>query len=144
MVGEGGEGPLRVVVDPNVLVSAAISDGISRRVVQLAAAGGFRMVVCPHLLDELHRVLQREKFTEYRTREELDRFERNVGLLVVTMPDPEVIEAVTNDPDDDYLVALARERAAELICSGDNDFDDVTWPEIVTPGQLVRQLTTGT
>lgn len=143
MVGEGGEGALRVVVDPNVLVSAAISDGISRRVVRLAAAGGFRMVACPHLLDELHRVLQREKFTKYRTREELDRFERDVFLLAVTVQDPEVIEAVTHDPDDDYLVALARERGADMICSGDHDFDDVTWPEIVTPGRFVRQLTIG-
>lgn len=143
MVREGGDGRLRVVVDPNVLVSAAISDGMSRRVVQLAAAGGFRVIACPHLLDELHRVLQREKFTKYRTREELDRFERDVGLLAVTVPDPEVIEALTDDPDDDYLVALAPERGAELICSGDHDFDDVTWPEIVTPGRFVRLLTAG-
>lgn len=90
MLGESGGRPLRVVIDPNVFVSAAISNGASRRIVQLAAAGGFQMVACPRLLDELGGVLRREKFEKHRTREDLDRFERIGGQVEVVQPGVEV------------------------------------------------------
>lgn len=143
MAGEDRGHPLRVVIDPNVFVSAAISHGASRRITEVAAAGGFQMIACPRLLDELHRVLQREKFLKYRSREQLDRFVRDIELLVVVKPDPESIEPVTRDPDDDYLVALARQHSANRICTGDHDFDDVTWPTVTTPGELLRHLASG-
>jgi predicted nucleic acid-binding protein len=54
--------PLRVVIDMNVLGSAAIADGAPRRIVELVAAGAVRMVTCPRLHDELEGVLARERF----------------------------------------------------------------------------------
>jgi predicted nucleic acid-binding protein len=44
---------LRVVVDPNVLVSAAIASGNPSRVVELASAGLITLVESPRPLDGL-------------------------------------------------------------------------------------------
>lgn len=41
--------------------------------------------------------------------------------------DPIDIAAHTRDPDDDYLVALAREHNADYIVTGDKDL--LEWPE---------------
>jgi uncharacterized protein len=40
------------------------------------------------------------------------------------LADPIQIEPLLRDPDDDYLVALAREAGAEAIVSGDKDLLD--------------------
>lgn len=100
------------------------------------------MVACPRLLDELGGVLHRRKFEKYRSREDLDRFERQIRLLVVVLPDPKTIEPLTRDAADDYLVALALEQDVDLICSGDHDFDNVVSPAVVTPGELLQNLMT--
>lgn len=112
---------LAVVVDPNVLVSAVITDGVSRQVLDLAALGVYRLVACPRLLAELQNVLMRDKFLRWRTREQLDRFVVDIELLADLNPDPVDIQAATSDPDDDYLVALAVGARADLMCSGDSD-----------------------
>jgi predicted nucleic acid-binding protein len=96
---------LRVVIDPNVLVSAAIADGAPRRVVELVAAGAVRMVTCPRLHDELEGVLARDRFLRWRTRDQLDRF---VVDMAHRLPDPTDVPAVSGDPNDDYLIALFR------------------------------------
>lgn len=42
----------------------------------------------------------------------------------VEYEDPKEIEALLRDPDDDYLVALARMTGAEKIITGDRDLLD--------------------
>ncbi|HET8930209.1 MAG TPA: putative toxin-antitoxin system toxin component, PIN family [Acidimicrobiales bacterium] len=129
-----------MVVDPNVLVSAAISNGVSRQLVDLASTGVYQLIVCPQVLDELHRVLQRDRFLKWRTRAQLDQFEADIGLLAKGEPDPTDVPVATRDPGDDYLVALALAARAHFICTGDHDFDDVGKPEVIAPGDLLREL----
>ena len=99
-----------------MLVSAAITRGTARSVVELAAGGSYVMVVCPHLVDELTVVLGRDRFLRWRTREQLDRFVADIVALADHTGDPDVVAAVTRDPNDDYLVALAVNSAA-VICT---------------------------
>lgn len=131
---------LRVVVDPNVLVSAAIARGNPYRVVELASGGLITLVASPRLLDELRGVLARDKFLRWRTREELDRFVANIELLVEPAADPVDVPAVSRDPNDDYLVALADECGADVLCSGDLDLQDVIGTVVRTPAELVREV----
>ncbi len=112
---------LRVVVDPNVLVSAAIAGGNPLRVVELASGGLIGLVASPRLLDELRGVLARDKFLRWRTREQLDRFVAAIEVLVEAVPDASEVPAVSRDPNDDYLVALAAGASADVLCSGDRD-----------------------
>jgi putative PIN family toxin of toxin-antitoxin system len=131
---------LRVVVDPNVLISAAIAGGNPQRVVELASYGVIRLVACPLLLDELETRLARDKFLRWRTREQLTRFAADVRALAETAPNPAEIPAVTRDPNDDYLVALAHAAGANGLCSGDADLRAVSGLTVWTPAELVRYV----
>jgi putative PIN family toxin of toxin-antitoxin system len=57
---------LRVVIDPNVFVSAAITpDGVPAQIVRAALAREFDLVVSPVLIGELVDVLARPKLRQY-------------------------------------------------------------------------------
>ena len=117
---------MRVVLDPNVIVSALRSRGttaaIWRRWLEDDA---YTPIVCPMLLAELEGVLTREKFATIgpqTVRLTIDRL-RTDGAPA---NDPVVVPGVTSDPDDDYLVALARENNADGIVSGDPHLHDAS------------------
>lgn len=135
---------MRVVLDANVYVSAAIQTGPSHRIVQQAMSSpGFNAVMCPALLGEIADVLRRPRL---RKRIDLDaarRFLDNIAALIDMVPDPEDVVPATRDPSDDYLVALAREHNADYIVTGDKDL--LEWdkqrPPVVSPAELeIRYL----
>ena len=51
---------------------------------------------------------------------------------------------ISPDPDDDYLIALARAAGADYIVSGDSDLLDLTdpHPPVLTPRQFLNVLDT--
>ena len=111
----------RAVLDPNVLVSALISPtGPSARLLLELRAGGFELVISPQLLTELDDVLHREKFRRYATEDEVDAYLdvlRRESILVED-PDP-APEPIGDDPEDEYLIALARAARVDALVSGD-------------------------
>jgi putative PIN family toxin of toxin-antitoxin system len=112
----------RAVLDPGVLVSALITPtGRPAKLLVAAQAGSFDLIVSPLLLDELERVLRREKFRRYVDLDGvtayLDLLRRDAQLAA----DPETPPPIRcEDPDDDYLIALAHSQHAALV-SGDSD-----------------------
>jgi uncharacterized protein len=125
-----------------VLVAAVLTDGVARRVVEAGALGRFTMVVCPSLLDELAGVLARPRFERWRSRGELDEFVMAVGRVALGVPDPEQIPQVLRDPNDDYLVALARSADCSSLCSRDHDLLDASLADVdvLSPAELLRRL----
>ncbi|MGH8998395.1 MAG: putative toxin-antitoxin system toxin component, PIN family [Acidimicrobiia bacterium] len=124
---------LRAVVDPNVLVSAAITPaGTVSRVVSRAFAR--RFVVCPHLLAELEEVLHRPAFRQYITVEDVGELVEAVARVGEPHEDPEVISA-SRDPKDDYLIALAAQAQVDRLVTGDGYLHAVPDPPctVVTP-----------
>ncbi len=110
---------LLVVLDPNVLVSAALSPaGAPAELIRRWLAGEFELVVSPVLLDELRRVLADPKIADQISAEDAVALVKLLEREAETEPDPERPRIVLDDPDDDYLVALALTRGAALI-SGD-------------------------
>ncbi|MGH8909747.1 MAG: hypothetical protein ACRD0K_25460 [Egibacteraceae bacterium] len=64
--------------------------------------------------------------------------------MAVLGEDPEEHPAVTADPDDDYLVALAAAAHAALLVSGDHHLTDLKCfgdVRIVTPRGFFEELT---
>lgn len=133
--------PLRVVFDPNVLVSAAIAGGAPRRLVDLATAGTIVMISCPQLQREFETVLARDNFVRWRSREGLDRFVAGIRRLAHPADDPTNISKVTRDPNDDYLIALYHSTEADILCSGDHDLHAVKGIEVLTPRDLLDRIT---
>lgn len=135
---------LKVVIDPGVLVSAALTGGgPPDRLLGSWVAGDLDVVACPHLLGELERVLQREKFRPFLPSEEADRFVEAVGRAATIRSDPVVQHGATPDPKDDYLPSLAGEAAVDYLVSGNTKHlapDLTVHPPVVTPAQLFDLL----
>jgi putative PIN family toxin of toxin-antitoxin system len=61
-----GDSPRRVVIDPNVFVSATITpDGALGRIISVIDTGALVPVVTQHLVDEVVDVLGRPKLSKY-------------------------------------------------------------------------------
>lgn len=113
---------LRVVIDPNVVVSAAISpEGVTGRLIRLGLAGQFRMIVCPMLLDEAREVFGRPKLRRFVTLAAALELLADIEGAAESYPDTGMIEATSRDRHDDYLIALANESDADRLISGDAD-----------------------
>lgn len=84
----------------------------------------FEAVVCPKLISEFRKGLGNPYFQERFDSAHLAEIVAGVEEATVERGDPIEIEAVLRDPDDDYLVALAREAKAEAIVTGDHDLLD--------------------
>jgi putative PIN family toxin of toxin-antitoxin system len=135
---------LRAVADVNVLVSAARTpNGLCGRLLEAAIDGRWRPVISVMLFQELEDVLARPKFRDVLGQETTDRF--LAGLLSISewAQDPKRAPgALTRDPDDDYLLALARSANVDVLVSGDRDLTDLSDPQppIETPTQFSRRL----
>lgn len=112
----------RAVLDPNVLVAALISPaGPSARLLLELRAGAFELVTSPRLLAELGDVLRREKFRRYAAIAEVDTYLALLHHESIRLEDPEPSsEPLGDDPDDEYLIALARVAHAKALVSGDS------------------------
>jgi putative PIN family toxin of toxin-antitoxin system len=111
---------LRVLLDANVIVSALLSRiGAPARLIGLWLGGAFDIVVCPTLLVEVERALAYPKIRSRVERADADEVLRFLREEAEVVPDPEGQPAVrTDDPGDDYLLALAA-RENVLLVSGD-------------------------
>jgi putative PIN family toxin of toxin-antitoxin system len=114
---------LRAVAGTNVLVSAVLAPGgvCGRLVTAAAAAGEWVLVVSPSLLEEFTAVLSRPKFS-FVPGGQVVRFVAVITRVAQVVPDAQQPwPKVSPDPDDDYLVALARDAAVDAWVSGDSD-----------------------
>jgi uncharacterized protein len=110
----------RVVLDPNVLISAVIAPaGTSARLLDAWLDGVFELIVSPKVLSELEHVLLRPKFRTYASSEEVRVYVTLFRNLATHAEDPPLTEELTPDPGDDYLVALALSIHADALISGD-------------------------
>ncbi len=113
---------MRAVLDPNVIISATLSPGGSPgRVFAAWLEGAFELVVSNRLLAELERAFNYPKLVSRITPEEAIELLELLARGGTTTDDPEGPPDVrSEDPDDDYLIALAAGTQSVLV-SGDSD-----------------------
>lgn len=111
---------MRSVLDPNVLVSALLSRrGAPAELLRRWLDGTFEVVVSPLLLEELKRVLAYPKIRSRVSEPEAQAFLTLLSEGAKLTNDPARPPSLgSEDPNDDYLVALAEEAPA-VIVSGD-------------------------
>lgn len=111
----------RIVLDPNVLISALLTPrGASARILLHLRTGAFELVTSPALLAELRAVLRRDKFRPYVSLEEAEEFVELIRRESTSMEDPEPPAVpLSEDPGDEYLIQLARAARADALASGD-------------------------
>jgi hypothetical protein len=129
---------LRVVLDPNVIISATLSPGGTPALLyELWRSGAFELVVSRKLLWELEGVLARERFADLVHPDEVAQLLLVLTSDAVLAPDPAEEPGVRSvDPDDDYLIALASHTRSVLV-SGDKDLLDLSDQiPVYSPAQL--------
>jgi uncharacterized protein len=117
----------RLVVDASTLVSGVASrpgGGAPWLILVALLDFDFEAVVCPKLIDEFRDALTNDYFRERFDPDDLAEIVASVEEAAIKYDDPQEIEALLRDPDDDYLVALAREAGADAIVTGDRDLLD--------------------
>ncbi|MEZ5331079.1 MAG: putative toxin-antitoxin system toxin component, PIN family [Thermoanaerobaculia bacterium] len=125
-MGQGIDGVVRLVLDPNVLISAVLSkNGAPARLVREWLRGSFELVVSEALLDELRRALAYPELRELIRPGEAARLLDALRAGATMAPDPvEPHDVRSRDPNDDYLIALAAAQSAMLV-TGDSDLLDL-------------------
>ena len=137
---------IRVVLDANVLVSAALARdpaAPSVRAFDALLDGRIEAVGCTVLLGEVAAVLGRGRLRRYLSIEEARRFVSDLAGVMTLASDPSThYQTVCRDPDDDYLVALARAALVDALVTGDRDLLELeeTPVAVITPRQLVERL----
>ena len=112
---------LRVVLDPNIVVAAALSpQGAPAELLRRWVAGGFELVVSEKLLAELDRVLAYPKLRERVTLADARALISLLARGATVALDPAGARGRSRDPGDDYLLALA-EATRSVLVSGDGD-----------------------
>ena len=111
----------RVVLDPNVLISALLTPrGASAFILLHLRAGAFELVTSPALMSELRAVLRRDKFRRYVSLDEVEAFVELIRRESTSIEDPGPSAApLSEDPGDEYLIQIARVARANALISGD-------------------------
>jgi putative PIN family toxin of toxin-antitoxin system len=134
---------VRVVIDPNVLVSAAISSaGPPRAIIASWTEECFELVISPVLIEELCGVLHRSKLRRWISLQLADEFIDGLAQDATMVGDPPALSGVSRDPGDDYLIALARATGVDYLVSGDRDLLDLEDPDppVLSPRQFADLL----
>lgn len=112
----GRKGLPRVTLDTNVLVSALISPGTSRRILELARGGSVTLILSPFILEETADVLRGKMgWGEGMIRNALDAIQTFADLV---RPE-ETLYVVAADEQDNRIVECAVSGQADFLVSGD-------------------------
>ena len=133
----------RAVLDTNVLVSALISPGgDSARLLLALRSGAFELLVSPLLLAELRDVLGRDKFRRYVSEADADAYVELIRSEGVVRADPRPSpEPLSADPDDEYLIELARVAQVDALVTGDAHLLDLQGIiPAMTPAEFLETL----
>lgn len=135
------------MADVNVFVSAAlVPPGPWGRLITAALEGQWQPVVSRHLLDELRSVFGYERISRRRPVAETSRFVADVTAVTELVSDaPQPWPAVTRDPNDDDLIALAISARVDAIISGDVHLTELTGlvPPVMRPADFLTLVIEG-
>lgn len=137
----------RIVIDTNVLISAALRPhAVPWQVFDRVLSAG-RLATCGRALAELERVLLRQKLDRFATRERraalLGAIRAHGISVVVEARHFLMAQGACRDPDDELFLALALAANAAAIVSGDADLLTLgAWHgiPICTPAQYLERI----
>lgn len=132
---------MRVLIDTNVLISAALSaKGVPFRAYVKAASYPNRGLICEQNVDEMKRIFNK-KFPKHLAA--LDQFLSVALLTLELIPIPtneNVSEVQIRDVNDRPILRAAIEAKADILLTGDKDFleSGVENPMIISPAEFLE------
>jgi putative PIN family toxin of toxin-antitoxin system len=109
---------MRIVFDTNIFIAAALKGGFSENIMEMAAARIVMLITSEEILAELKQKLL-AKF--YWRENEADFFISYIRKISEIIPISETVSVISRDPDDNKILACAKEGKANLIVSADQD-----------------------
>ncbi len=110
---------MRVLLDTNILLSALLVRGTPPdKLYEAWRDGHFELVSCKRQLEEIGRVSRRPFFAARLKRSEVGRMVNAIRRIAL-MYEPASAAAISLDPDDDYLLAVANAADADFLVTGD-------------------------
>jgi putative PIN family toxin of toxin-antitoxin system len=105
-------------------------------------AGRCRLILSALVLAELDEVLRRPKFRRYLSEDAVRVFVTLVAGHGTLHQDAPTRAALSPDPDDDYLLALAHAASTDYLISGDAHLTGLanTQPPVLTPRAFLDLL----
>jgi len=129
--------PLRLVIDTNVLISAAIKPaGLQRTVLLLAITKPARLYVSRSILQEYGEVLARPELKIRKgLRQQFLQLIKNHSYIVAPTQQLEV----TGDPDDNIFLECADAAKADYLVTGNQKHFPKFWKKtkVITPREFV-------
>ena len=133
---------MNVLIDTNVLLSAALRDRLPERVVlHVEGRAEFRWLVTPEILTEYTEDLRRPKFG--LDEETLQRWAGLLALRTVNVVSPPTAPDFPRDPKDAPFLAAALAARADFLSTGDKDLleaKDVVVTRIVTVAEFSSEF----
>lgn len=132
---------MRVLIDTNVLISAALStNGVPFRAYMKAASYPNQGMICEQNVDEMLRIFMKKFPTRLAA---LDKFLSAALLTLELVPIPteeEILETQIRDFDDRPILRAAIKAKADVLLTGDKDFleSGLTNPKIMTPAEFLK------
>ena len=111
----------KVTLDTNIIISALIFGGNSKKIIEKLIKAEFRAFTSPQLVSELIEVLIKKfKFSDKM----IMMLEAQIITLFTTVYPAETIN-VARDTDDNRVLEVAVESGSSIIVTGDNDLLDL-------------------
>jgi putative PIN family toxin of toxin-antitoxin system len=108
---------LKVVFDTNIYISAILTDGNCRKLLDFARRGKFDLLISESIVEEIERVI--------RVKLVLSEFETEIIIVgiknITTFVSPDFTLSVLNDKPDNRLLECALAGKADYIISGDKE-----------------------
>lgn len=108
---------LKVTIDTNTLISAAISHGNEFLLLKAAQEDKLQLVLSPDILEEFKEVLARPKFG-FSEEQVMAAFKQLVSIASIVVPTAKCT-LIKDDPDDNRILECAEEGNVGYIVSGD-------------------------
>ena len=134
---------MKVVVDTNVLVSAAFWDGDSNKIIEKAEKKEIELVTSREILEEFSNVLSYKDIQE-KIRDkhlEMKRTVEKIASISTIIKPQKNFNAVKDDPDDNKFLDCAIAGKADFIITNDNhllklkEFEGI---KVVAPGEFLK------
>ena len=122
---------IRAILDTNVIVSGILTPkSVPATILKLGLEGKFKLVISPHVIEEIERVSHYEKVValmrrHHLTCREVDDFMQKLKRVAMVTPGELEVTAVPSDPGDDMVLSCALEGKADFVVSGDHHLTDL-------------------
>ena len=113
---------MRVVIDTNVFVSGLmLPASVPRRILAAAIVGGFELVLCEAIVEEISAALRYPKVRERiaLSDDELDRYVQALRFMADMVDRARVVVQVPGDRNDNVILATLVVSKADRLITGD-------------------------